>query len=215
MEITRQDNKAVLRLIEKGIAAGAGKLAKISRTQWEIREILLQAYAKPEDYAELRPPNQYFFGAYCQAEGNMLLSYFSSRSAALITQAFLAGNRGGRQATPQMQELAMAEVSNIVVNAVAGPLADHCGMAFILSAPTSVRGSRADIIKAAFGDFSGTGKIFSARIDMSSKEIAADCTLMLMLDDLMVNRILNAAGGGSEGKQAGRSCDSRLHSIVD
>jgi len=192
MEITAQDQKAILQLIEQGVEASAGKLAKISRTQWEIRTTSMKAYAKPEDYAELNQPSQYFFGAYCQATGKMFLSYFTSRSAALLTQSFLAGSRRGLQATPQMQETAVIEVSNIVINAVAASLADRCGMAFILSAPKSVRGARADILKAAFGDFVATGKIFSAYIHLASKEIAADCTLMLLLDDLIVNFILNA-----------------------
>jgi hypothetical protein len=194
MEIKPKDEKDILQLIEKGVAAGVGKLAKISRTKWEIRKVSLQAYAKPEDYAELRQPTQYFFGAYCQAAGKMFLAYFTPRSADLLTQAFLKGNRMGVQATPRIQELAVAEVANIVINTVANSLAERCGLAFILSAPTSVRGELAEIIKAACGDFSGTGKIFSAYINMSSEELAADCTLMLMLDDLIVNFILNAFG---------------------
>ena len=56
----------------------------------------------------------------------------------------------------------------------------------------SVRGARADIVTAAFGALQPVGKVFSATINLSSQDIAADCTLMMMLDDLIVNFILNA-----------------------
>jgi hypothetical protein len=194
MQITSDDQKAILGLLEAGIGASTDKLAAISRTQWSIKTTALKAYATPEDFAELGAPSQYFFGAYCSAHGRVFLSYFTSRSSALMTQAFLASSRRGLEATPQMQEVAVAEVSNIVINAIAAVLADRCGMAFILSAPKTVRGARADIIKAAFGALQPVGKIFSATINLASKDIAADCTLMMMLDDLIVNFILNALG---------------------
>jgi hypothetical protein len=195
MDITRQEEQAILRLVEQGVGAIAGKLAKISRSQWDIRTLSQKANDTPEEYLELPQPGQYFVGAYCQAVGKMFLSYFTPPSAASITRAFLGDRRQDVLATPHMQEIAVAEVSNIVTNEVAGRLADSCGLAFLLASPKSVQGTRAEIMKAAFGNFAGTGKIFSAHIHMSSKEIAADCALMLMLDDLIVNYILNAIGG--------------------
>ncbi|HBT61610.1 MAG TPA: hypothetical protein DEB40_07690 [Elusimicrobia bacterium] len=192
MEIQPQDQKAILQLIERGVEGSAAKLAAISRTDWQIRTTSFKAYATPGDYAELKAASQYFFGASCQAPGKMFLALFTSRSAAIITKAFLAGSGKQMEATVQMQEMAIAEVANIVINAVSNSLADECGMAFILSAPKSSRGARADIIKAAFGDFAARGKIFSAYIHLSSSDLSTDCTLMLMLDDLIVNFILNA-----------------------
>ena len=184
--------KAILQLIEKGVEASASKLAAVSRTEWEMRTTSLKAYASAEDFVELGQPSQYFFGAYCQAEGRMFLAYFTSRSAALLTQSFLAASRKGLQATPQMQEIAVAEISNVVLNSIAGTLADFCGMAFILTAPKVARGMRMDIIKAAFGDLQAASKIFSATINLSSRDIAADCTLMVMLDDRIIDFVLEA-----------------------
>ncbi|MDD5657630.1 MAG: hypothetical protein PHF00_10310 [Elusimicrobia bacterium] len=192
MEITPQDQKAILQLIEQGVDSCAAKLAAVSRTQWQIRTSSLKAYAKAEDYAELQAPSQYFFGAHCQAPGKMFLALFSSRSAVLLTQAFLCSTRPDIEPTPAVQEAAVAEVSNIVINAIANGLADRCGMAFILSAPKMSRGARADIIREAFGEFKPSGKIFSVYIHMGSKELSADCTLMVMLDDIIVNYVLNA-----------------------
>jgi len=192
MQITPEDQKAVLGLLEAGIGASTSKLSAISRTQWAIKATALKAYATAEDFAELGAPSQYFFGAYCTSPGRVFLSYFSSRSSAMLTEAFLANSKRGLEATPQMQEVAVAEVSNIVINAIASSIADRCGMAFILSSPKSVRGARADIVTAAFGALQPVGKVFSATINLSSQDIAADCTLMMMLDDLIVNFILNA-----------------------
>lgn len=192
MEITPHDQQAILQLIERGVDQSTAKLAAISRADWQIRTTSLKAYATPEDYAELKAPSQYFFGAYSQAPGKMFLAMFNSRSAVLITKAFLSRGGQGQEPTPKMQELAVAEVANIVINAVAASLADRCGMAFILSAPKLARGARADIIQAAFGDFKPSGKIFSAYIHLASKELTADCILMLMLDDIIVNYVLNA-----------------------
>ena len=64
-------------------------------------------------------------------------------------------------------------------------------MAFILSAPKTARGSRSDIVTASLGDFSPAGNIFSVWIQMVSCDMTADCTLMLMLDDLILNFIIN------------------------
>jgi hypothetical protein len=192
MQITLDDQKAILGLLETGIEASAAKLAVISRTRWAIKTTALKTYATAEDYAELGQPSQYFFGAHCSSPGRVFLSYFTARSSALLTQSFLANNRRGLEATPRMQEVAVVEVSNIVINAVASSLADRCGMAFILSAPKIERGARTDIIKAAFGALQPVGKIFSATINLSAQTIAADCTMMMMLDDLVVNFILNA-----------------------
>jgi len=194
METTSEDQKAILQLVEEGVEASAAKLAAISRTDWQIRTTSVRVYAKPEDYAEFVQPSQDFLGAHCQAPGKMFLTFMSARSAVLLTQSFLSGSRRGLQATARMQEVAVAELSNIVINAVAGSLADRCGMSFVISAPKTVRGSRADIIKAAFGEFHPIGNIFSAYIHLASNELAADCTLMLMLDDLIVHCVLNALG---------------------
>ncbi|MDD5630027.1 MAG: hypothetical protein PHU21_13245 [Elusimicrobia bacterium] len=192
MQITPDDQKAILGLLESGIGASTSKLAAISRTQWTIKATALKAYATAEDFAQLGQSGQSYYGAYCSSPGRVFLSYFTSLSAGLMTQAFLASRRRGVEATPQMQDVAVAEVSNIVINAIATVLADRCGMAFILSAPTSVRGTGAEIVQAAFGALKPVGKIFSVTISLSSHDIAADCTLMMMLDDLIVNFILNA-----------------------
>lgn len=192
MEIAPPDQKAILQLIESGVKRSSAKLAAVSRAEWQVCTTSLKAYSKPEDYAELHQPSQYFFGAHCRAPGKMFLALFNSRSAALITKAYLAGSGKGYDATPQMQETVIAEVANIVINDAAGSLADRCGMAFILSAPKTVRGSRSDIVTAAFGEFSPAGKVFSVWVQLVSKEMTADCALMLMLDDLILNYILNA-----------------------
>jgi hypothetical protein len=192
MQITPDDQKAILGLLETGFGASTSKLAAISRTQWAIKATAFKAYVTDNDFTELRQSNQYFFGAYCSSPGRLFLCYFTSRAAVLMTQAFLAGSRRSLQATPQMQEVAVAEVANIVINAVAAAMADRCGMAFILSAPKSVRGAHADIIKSAFGALQPVGQTFSVTINLASQDIAADCTLMMMLDDLIINFILNA-----------------------
>ncbi|MFA6002536.1 MAG: hypothetical protein WC881_00560 [Elusimicrobiota bacterium] len=191
MEINPQDQKTILQLVEQGVDSCTSKLAAISKTDWQLRTTSMKAFVKADDYIEKGHPSQYYFGAFCQSSGRVFLAFFNSRSAELITKSFISGSKG-LQATPDMQEVAICEIANIVINAVAGSLADRCGMAFILSAPKPVRGAKADMIKAAFGDFSNMGKVFGAYIHLSSQELAADCTLMLMLDDLFVNFILNA-----------------------
>lgn len=192
MKLTPQDQEAVLRLVEEGVEASSSKLAAISRTRWELRTTSLKAYAGPEDYAELGRPGQDCFGAYCHAPGKMFLAYFTARSAALLGRAFLAGSRRSAEAKAQVQEAAVAEVSNIFINAVASHFADRCGMAFILPPPKLARGSRLDIIRSAFGSFPAVGKVFSATITLASDELSADCTMMMMLDDLILNFVLEA-----------------------
>lgn len=191
MEIKPQDQKAILQLIEQGVDSCTSKLAAISKTDWQLRTTSMKAFVKVDDYLDKGQPSQYYFGAYCQSSGRVFLAFFNSRSAELITKSFIAGSKG-LQPTPAMQEVAICEIANIVINAVAGSLADRCGMAFILSAPKAVRGAKADLVKQTFGDFPDKGKVFGAYIHLSSQELSADCTLMLMLDDLFVNFILNA-----------------------
>lgn len=191
MEMTPEDQKAILKLIERGVEASAVKLGAISRTDWDIHTTSLKIYATAKAYAELTQPSQYYFGASCRAPGNMFMAFYSGRSAQLITKAFLASAPKGVKATVEMQQHAVLEVSNIVINAVAGVLAEHCGLSFILSAPTPLRGSRGDIIQQAFGAFSHIGKMYGAYIHMSSSKLAADCTLMLLLDDAVVAHILH------------------------
>ena len=190
MEITPQDQKTILRFVKRGVAASSSKLAAISRTVWDIRGISLEACARPEDCAQLKEPSESYLGAYCQAPGKLFLAFFSELSAARSTLPLMSGGAGGRLSTPQRREAAVAEVANIVINAVADALAEPGGVAVILSAPKCVRGQRADIIKAAFGNLFPSGRIFSVFIHMASQEIAADCTLLMMLDDVNVNFLL-------------------------
>jgi hypothetical protein len=89
MEISAQDQKAILQLVEAGVESCSAKLGAISRTEWQIRTTSLKAYSKAEDYSELQTPSSYYFGASCQAPGKMFLALFSSRSSVLLTQAFL------------------------------------------------------------------------------------------------------------------------------
>ena len=192
MLISPENEKLILRVIEQGVDRSAAKLAAISKAEWEMRTTSLKTYAKPVDYEELKAPSQYFYGAYCQSPGAMFLALFTSRSASVIARAFLeAGGRDSGQANSSMQELAVAEISNIVINAMASVLADRCGTPVILTAPICARGARADIIQKAFGDFTPAGNVFSAYIHLASRTLPTDCNLLLMLDDVTVNYLIN------------------------
>ncbi len=191
MLINAENQKLILRIIEQGVDQCATKLAAMSRADWDMRTTSLKAYAKPDDFAELKAPSQYFYGASCQSPGAMFLALFTSRSAAIITHAFLGKGRPDFKASPSMQELAVAEISNIVINAVASVLADRCGTPVVLSAPKPSRGARADIIQQAFGEFKPAGNIFSAYIHLAAPTLTTDCTLLLMLDDVTVNYLIN------------------------
>lgn len=191
MAMNPENEKVILRIIEQGVDQSAAKLAAISKAEWDMRTTSLKAYAKTQDYGEVKAPSQYFYGAYCQSSGAMFLALFTSHSASVIAKAFLGGACPNSQVSASMQELALAEISNIVINAVASVLADRCGTPVILSAPVAAKGARSDIIQQAFGNFKPAGSVFSAYIQLASSSLTTNCTLLIMLDDVTVNYLIN------------------------
>jgi hypothetical protein len=191
MKLADSDQAQLLAIFEKGVAKSTEKLTALSGMPWNIHVISLDVGTGERFHSILSRDTREYFGAIFANPGENYLVLFSEESGrALLTASFPA--RGGkRRILPSMEQSALAEIANVLINGLSGELADCHGMIRVISAPTTAWGRKAAIYEQAFGALLVHERMVDVLIHVSSPRLAADCTVMLRLDALNANFLLH------------------------
>lgn len=196
MNLTETARKSLLALLEAGMDSSSEQLAKLSRTKWSMQTISMSTNPPDRFKAPLEGDTNDNYAITFTMPGGGFVVVFSKKSGATLAKAFLpAGGPppGGRH---DFEAETLAEVANVLVNAVAGVLADTCEMGFFVSAPQTTRGTKEDLYENAersLAQKAGTLAILSY-VHLSSAEISTDCSLVVVLNTDLARRILTALG---------------------
>lgn len=190
IETQESDQTRLLAIFEAGVARSAEKLSALSGVPWHIHIVSLDMVSGERFKAILARDSRDYIGVRFSTPGERFLVLFSEESGeALLNASAFASQR----AIPGMDSAALAEISNILINGLAGELADRQGMVRVISSPQIASNRKAELCEQAFGDLPSSGRrMVNVLIHLSSPDLSADCTLLVRLDALSANFLLNA-----------------------
>ncbi|MFI5362138.1 MAG: hypothetical protein ACHQ49_09235 [Elusimicrobiota bacterium] len=191
MKIAESDQAELLAIFDKGAAESARKLADVSGNPWKIHIVSLDVGTGERFHSILTRDEREYFGAIFTSPGETYLVLFSEDSGRALVDSSLPARKKGRRAAAGLEQSALAEIANVLVNGLSGKLADRHGMIRFLSAPTAARGRKAAIYERAFGALTFDEAMVDVLIHISSPQLASDCTVMLRLDSLNANFLLH------------------------
>lgn len=194
MSPSEESQQALIELIEKGVSASADALASVSHTQWMTQTTSVNTDGIEAVQKRVADDAKPYYGAYCTTDGAVFLLMVPKQSGPALAQAFLSGRKSRPGSVPPREEVCVAEISNIVINAVSNTLADACDDAFFLSAPEMVLDKKAVLLKVALDKLKTAGESFAIMtyVHMSSEELSSDCTVVLLLTPACRGRLLRA-----------------------
>ena len=119
--------------------------------------------------------------------GGTLLVLFPLRSGMLVAHRFTSPHSEEVDLLAEPERQALAEVSSMIANAIAGALADALGRPLKMNPPDAVVTSPREHVVRAIKTFeepaAPTHTIF---VRLRSRELAAECRVILMFDAGMV-----------------------------
>lgn len=196
MNLTVQEKERIQALIEEGVARSADRLGKLSRTQWgvmssstnEIPVVRLLSWFNREAVehvaATLRASED------IPTEAVMI---FSAKGAKAVADAVTRPWAEKMKALPNLVELTIGEVSNILAQSVIGALADQFGKTVILSVPSVSRGQKAELLAAALERYDGRKDVLlMSHVELFSEDLAADCSMVLVVDSQTLHTLVRA-----------------------
>ena len=194
MQIIESSQAQLLGIFEKGAARSTEKLAKLSGSQWAVHIVSIDVGSGGRFRSIMARDRRDHVGFCFSSSGERYLVLFTENSGKAVLDAY-AHDRAwaaSRRAVDKVQDAALAEIANVIINGLSGELADRQGMTRIISAPKAVRGVKLDLFNEAFSDLAAIGEesIVDVMIHISSPALDADCTLMLRLDTLSANFLL-------------------------
>ncbi|MDE2291422.1 MAG: hypothetical protein KGL53_05010 [Elusimicrobia bacterium] len=196
MALTLAERERIQALIEEGVSRSTDRLGKLSRTQWgvmssstnEIPAVRLLSWFQraQEDHvaATLRVSED------IPTEAVMI---FSGKSAQSVTDAVVRPWAEKMKALPNLVELTIGEVANILAHSVIGALADQFGKTVILSVPEVRRGPKVELMARALERYDGRRDVLlMSHVEMYSTDLAAECSMILIVDSQTLQDLVKA-----------------------
>ncbi|MBI3548624.1 MAG: hypothetical protein HY078_06175 [Elusimicrobia bacterium] len=194
MNLSESANQALSRVIEKGVENSAEKLAKMSRTKWSMQTVAVNAGPGERLQTVLKDDVIQHYGAFFTMPGGFILVVISDTSGKKVVSAYLGSSAQRMQNIPNLDREVIAEIANVLVNAVAGEFADTCKIGFLLSAPDMSRGTRKALYAEILKRFPAANEnlAVSSYVHMTSEALSTDCSMIILLDDTLAGKVLEA-----------------------
>jgi chemotaxis protein CheY-P-specific phosphatase CheC len=176
----------LVRVIGASLESASDRLAKLSKTQWQLQTMSLRHFDAAEYAASFSHDSQEGFGVLFTVPNVTFVVFFSANSAESVCRAFM-----GRAFSANSERNAIAEIANIVVNAVADAIADATQDMLLLSAPRVVEGGRSDVMLRALDSFrlGGRPSPVVSQIHMTAESLSADCVVILLMSSELRARL--------------------------
>ncbi|MBI4386767.1 MAG: hypothetical protein HY551_05245 [Elusimicrobia bacterium] len=193
MNVTADQQKVLAALIEQGIDKSTERLAQMTKTRWEMSTMSLTTASGDRIQTLVAPAAGTHYGVCFTAPGATFVAMFPGESARRVVQAFTKGGGERLKAVADLEKNAIAEISNILVNAVAGVIADTLDRALIVSAPEILEGAKNKLMETALrrSDNKNSFALMSY-VSMSSSDLSTDCLLVILLNSELLENLLTA-----------------------
>ena len=176
----------LMRVIGAGLDAASARLEKLSHTKWTMQTVSVRQFSPGEFSASFSADAGEGFGVIFTAAGSSFVVFLSAPSASAICRAFL-----GKAYKSSAERDAIAEVSNIVINAMIDEIGEATEEMLLLSAPRVVEGQRSGIMKRALESFRTEGRPnpIVSQVHMMAEGLSADCAVILLMSGVTRSRL--------------------------
>ncbi len=148
---------ALLHAIRHGVDTSASGLARMSCLSCQLETTSIETFSLERFRGGLAASPTVYSSVRFSIPGGLFVALFSTPNAAALADAFLKHGTEKRVQSA-LTPAAIAEISNILVNAVVNSLGDAAGSGFLLSAPEAVQDTKANILDQAMERFKICGR---------------------------------------------------------
>lgn len=196
MNLTVREMERVQSLIEEGVGRSADRLGKLSRTQWGVMSSSTSEMPAVRLLSWFQRAKDDHVAATLRASGDIpteAVLIFSAKSATAVADAVTHPWAERMKALPNLVELTIGEVSNILAQSIIGALADQFEKTVILSVPEVSRGPKVDLMARALDRYDGRKDLLlMSHVEMYSTDLAADCAMVLIVDSATLQALVKA-----------------------
>ena len=194
MTYSEEAEKALLTLIGDGVSASADTLAEVSHTTWETQTVSINTDTLESLQTRFAADPDDHYGAFLTTPGAVFTLIFQKQSGPRLAKAFLSKASRSSNARAPRDEECLAEVANIVINAVVNTIANAVDESFLLSAPEVVLGSKSVLLKIALVKLQTAGDKHAilTYVHMASEALSSDCAVLIFMSPIFRGRLLKA-----------------------
>lgn len=196
MNLSTREMERVQALIEEGVVRSTDRLGKLSRTQWGVMSSSTNEIPAVRLLSWFQRAKEDHVAATLRADGEIpteAVLIFSAKSAAAVADAVTKPWAARMKALPNLVELTIGEVSNILAQSIIGALADQFEKTVILSVPQVTRGNKVELMAKALERYDGRKAVLlMSHVEMYSTDLAADCSMILIVDSATLQRLVKA-----------------------
>ena len=194
MKLASSTQDELFKLIETGVFGSAERLAKMSGTKWQMQSVSVKMGSTEKPNLVKDTDEEEYLGSYFSMQGGFFLVIFSNKSGARVADIFLHRGTKDGESVMERQQMALAEIANVMVNAIVAALADACEAVLFVSAPESLRGKKETIVTEALARQKNpiSGYVISTSVHMVSPALASHCTVIFQLDARLMQRLVDA-----------------------
>jgi chemotaxis protein CheY-P-specific phosphatase CheC len=180
-----------------GVSPAALSFGQISREAWTVSRTVLSDGPADRFRAVMGGSIQPHLGAYLPMQDRSplaVLVIFPAKSATALAKAFTSGYGAKVSQLPNLDQLAVSEIANILAHALAGALADALGTMFILASPQVTAGSKLTLLDAALEHFKGKERfLMVSQLSIATPVLSAECSLAFRAEDSLMARLFEGA----------------------
>ncbi|TBR24045.1 hypothetical protein EPO15_04790 [bacterium] len=194
MNLSVREMERIQALIEEGVVRSTDRLGKLSRTQWGVMSSSTNEIPAVRLLSWFQRAKEQHVAATLRAPGEIpteAVLVFSAKSAEAVAEAVTKPWAAQMKALPNLVELTIGEVSNILAQSVIGALADQFEKTVILSVPEVSRGTKVELMSRALDRYDGRKDVLlMSHVEMYSNDLAADCSMVLIVDSATLQSLV-------------------------
>ncbi|MFA5137832.1 MAG: hypothetical protein WC728_01275 [Elusimicrobiota bacterium] len=183
MNLTLQEKDSLTRQLETGAARASEKLGKLSKTEWGIMTSSIKEIPPVRLLSWFNRCGLEHVSARFRCAENVpleILVLFPSSSAQAVTEAVAKPFAERMGKLPDLVELTIAEVSNIMAQSLICAMADEFRQTLILSVPEVGRDRKVKLLSKALEDYDGREDVLlMSHIEMYSENLSAECGMVV------------------------------------
>lgn len=192
-----EEKKRIEQLLEEGVALSADKLGELSNTPWDIVSTSVEEMPVIKVLSLFKNDPTPHLAAHLRSRSMLpveLLILFPEPSAKAVTDAVIKTTTEGLRRLADPKQTIIGEIGNIMGQSVLRALANALKISIILNVPELSAGKKSSLLGEAFGNFDGQREtVIFSRIDMSSNDISAECSMAIIFNVELMRRLLRAS----------------------
>lgn len=197
MNLTLKEKEVLTRSLEAGVRRSAGKLEKMSKSQWGIMSSSVKEIPPVWLLSWFSRSKEAYLAARFKAGSDVpldIMTLFPDASAKAVTTAVTKPYAKRVKKLTDPVGLTIGEVSNVLIQGMITVLADEFDATIIVKVPELIRGPKAQILSQALEDYDGrTDVLLMAHVELFSRNLSAECALVTMVSVKGLRKLLRGS----------------------